>query len=94
MKELRRDKSGDFDIKDAVLFDEIDSSSIKTIEEVFDLDCVEVNDYIARLVMNGVELDERQTSITKPFYVVNNGKKIAIYEPKEDNKYSVVLIFR
>ncbi|MBO5712532.1 MAG: tRNA pseudouridine(55) synthase TruB [Acholeplasmatales bacterium] len=94
MKELRREKSGDFDIKDAVLFDEIDSSSIKTIEEVFDLDCVEVNDYIARLVMNGVELDERQTSITKPFYVVNNGKKIAIYEPKEDNKYSVVLIFR
>ena len=94
MKELRREKSGQFDINDAILFDEINETHIKSIEEIFDLECVEVNDYIARLVLNGVELDNRQTTLDKPFYVVNNGKKIAIYEPKDDNKYGVVLIFR
>ena len=94
LKELRRVKSGHFDISLATPFNNIDESSIVSIEEVFDFECVEVNDYIARLVYNGVMLDERQTNFKKPFYVVNNGKKIAIYEPIEDNKYKVVVIFK
>ncbi len=94
MKELRREKSGQFDIKNAVAFEDIKASDIKSIEDIFDFETVEVNDYIARLVSNGIELDERQTTIRKPFYVVNNGKKIAIYEPVEDNKYRTVLIFK
>lgn len=93
LKELRRTFAGEFNVKNSKTLDLITSDDIKSIEDIFDLPRVEVNDYIARLVKNGVVLDERQTSINQNFYVVNNCDIIAIYEVVEPFKYKPILIF-
>ena len=56
------------------------------------MDKIEVNDYIAKLVRNGVVLDERQFSKKEMFRVYHNNQLIAIYEPKEDNKFGLVTL--
>lgn len=93
LKELRRTFAGEFKVVDSKPLDSITIDDIKSIEEIFDLPKVEVNDYIARLVKNGIVLDERQTSINQNFYVVNNCDIIAIYEVVEPLKYKPILIF-
>lgn len=93
LKELRRTFAGEFKVVDSKPLDLITIDDIKSIEEIFDLPRVEVNDYIARLVKNGIVLDERQTSINQNFYVVNNCDIIAIYEVVEPLKYKPILIF-
>lgn len=93
LKELRRTFAGEFKVVDSKPLDSITIDDIKSIEEIFDLPRVEVNDYIARLVKNGIVLDERQTSINQNFYVVNNCDIIAIYEVVEPLKYKPILIF-
>lgn len=93
LKELRRTFAGEFKVVDSKPLDLITIDDIKSIEEIFDLPKVEVNDYIARLVKNGIVLDERQTSINQNFYVVNNCDIIAIYEVVEPLKYKPILIF-
>lgn len=94
LKELRRLKAEAFGIEDAVPLNEISLADMHTIEEVFPFPRVEVNDYIAKLVKNGVMLDERQTNLNEPFYVVNNCDIIAIYEAVEPLKYKPILIFK
>ena len=93
VKELRRINAGGFDIDKAITIDEIEENNLISIEEFFDFPKVEVDDYIAKLVKNGVELDERQTTISGNFYVCDKFGIIAIYEEKEKNKYKPVLIF-
>lgn len=93
MKELRRVKAGQFDIDMATNFDDISNEHIISIFDVFKFQRVNVNDYIAKLVKNGVVLDERQVIINEPFYVINNNEVIAIYEPVEDKKYKPIIIF-
>ena len=93
MKELRRTTAGEFTINEAVLFDDVTSSDIKSIYDIFKFEKLEVNDYIAKLVKNGVMLDERQIKIDKPFYVINKNEIIAIYEPVDLYKYKPIIIF-
>ena len=93
LKELRRTKAGSFMLKDAVLLDDLKLTDIKSIFDVFNLPKVEVNDYIAGLVKNGVTLDERQTKINGVFYVTNKCDIIAIYESVDTYKYKPILIF-
>jgi tRNA pseudouridine55 synthase len=93
MKELRRIKTGYFDIKMANKIENITTSNIVSIYDIFKFKRVQVNDYIAKLVKNGIILDERQVIINEPFYVINNNEVIAIYEPFEENKYKPLLIF-
>ena len=93
VKELRRISTGGFNIDKAISIDEINETKLITIEEFFDFPKVIVDDYIAKLVKNGVELDERQTTISGNFYVCDKFGIIAIYEEKENNKYKPVLIF-
>lgn len=94
LKELRRTYAGDFKVVDSKPLDSITIDDIKSIESIFDLPRVEVNDYIAGLVKNGVVLDERQTTINQNFYVVNKCDIIAIYEAVEPLKYKPILIFK
>ena len=94
LKELRRTKAGDFNVINSIKLDDIKSSDIKPIQEVFKLPVVEVNDYIARLVKNGVMLDERQTNEKGVFYVSNNCDIIAVYEEVDELKYKPILIFK
>ena len=93
MKELRRIDAGQFNIDLAIPLDDITNSNIVSIHELFKFDKLEVNDYIAKLVKNGVMLDERQIKIDKPFYVTNKNDTIAIYEPVETHKYKPLIIF-
>lgn len=95
MSALRRVTSGQFNIKQAVKLEEVTVNNIIPIEEVFnDFEKLEVNDYIAGLVSNGVVLDERQIITNHPFYVLHNHDIIALYEPVSENKYKPLLIFK
>lgn len=95
MKELRRIESGDFKIDKAIPLEDVSSKDIHSIEEIFaDFDKIEVNDYIKKLVLNGIVLDERQIKTEKCFYVYNSGKLIAIYEVYDKFKYKPIVIFK
>lgn len=95
MKELRRIRSGEFNIQNSTPLDEITFDNLISIEEMFpDFDRLNVNDYIAKLAMNGVVFDERQIKTDIPFYVIHKGEIIAIYEPVEEFKYKPVVIFK
>ena len=65
---------------------------ILSIEEVFsNLDKIEVSPYMAKLIKNGIMLDERQYQKEEMFKVYHNNKLIAIYEPIGDKKYKIVV---
>ncbi len=92
IKDLRRTKIDNIDIKMSKPLDDINPNDIIPIDKFFDLPRVEVDDYIAKLVKNGVTLDERQTDLNGIFFVTNKCDIIAIYEKVENNKYKPILI--
>ena len=95
IKELRRLKSGSFSIENAISLDKITQEDVLSIEKVFPhFKTLEVNDFIAKLVRNGVMLDERQIKTTEPFYITHNRGIIAIYEPVGEYQYKPVLLFK
>ena len=95
MKKLRRIRSGKFNIQNSVILDEVSQDNLISIEEMFpEFDRLNVNDYIAKLALNGVVFDERQIKTDKPFYVIHKDEIIAIYEPVELYKYKPVVIFK
>ena len=94
MSDLIRTKAGNYSIDMAQTLEEIEEygPKIYTIEETFShLKRIDVNDYIAKLVNNGVILDERQFALNEMFKIYHNNKLIAIYEPFDDKKYKLVL---
>lgn len=93
LKDLRRVEIKNFKINDAVKLDDLKESDIIPIESFLKLETLVVNDYIAKLVKNGVVLDERQIKTNKAFYVKNKNDIIAIYEPYDINKYKPIIIF-
>lgn len=93
LKELRRTKAGEFNINECKMLDKITEDDLKSIKDVFNFKSVEVDDYIAKLVKNGVVLDQRQTNLNEVFFVTNNCDIIAIYEPVGENKYKPIIIF-
>ena len=95
MKELRRIRSGEFNIQNSTPLDEIDETKIISIEQMFpNFGRLVVNEYISKLVSNGVVLDERQIKTDIPFYVIHKDEIIAIYEPVDVYKYKPVIIFK
>ena len=94
MSDLVRTKAGNYGIEVAQTLEEIEENGPKiySIEDTFSyLKSIEVNDYIAKLVKNGVILDERQFSGNEMFKIYHNNKLIAIYEPFDVNKYKLVI---
>ncbi|MCM1131668.1 MAG: tRNA pseudouridine(55) synthase TruB [Roseburia sp.] len=95
LKNLRRLKSGRFSIENAVRLEDLKEENLYSIEAIFsEFSYLEVNDYIAKLVKNGVMLDERQIITKEPFYITHNGVIISIYEVVGENKYKPVVIFK
>ncbi|MDE6414058.1 MAG: tRNA pseudouridine(55) synthase TruB [Anaeroplasmataceae bacterium] len=95
LKDLRRLKSGQFYIENSILLDSLEEKHLYSIEKIFSkLARLEVNDYIAKLVKNGVMLDERQIITKEPFYITHNGVIISIYEVVGENQYKPVVIFK
>ena len=92
LHELRRTKMNEYDVINALKIDEINNKDIISITDFFNLPKVSVDDYIAKLVRNGVTLDERQSDLSGIFYVTNNCDIIAIYEEVEPHKYKPILI--
>ena len=94
MSDLARIKAGNYSISESQTIDEIKENGpiIHTIEETFShLKSIEVNDYIAKLVKNGVVLDYRQFTENEMFKIYHNNRLIAIYEPFDDKKYKLVI---
>lgn len=95
MKKLRRIRSGEFYVDNAISLEDVSFDKMISIEELFpNFDKLVVNDYISKLAYNGVVFDERQIKTDKPFYVYNRNKMIAIYEPVGEYKYKPVIIFK
>lgn len=92
ISDLRRTKIDNLDVKDAKSIDDLNIDDIIPIDKYFNFPKIEVNDYIAKLIKNGVTLDERQTNIDGIFFVTNKCDIIAIYEKIENNKYKPILI--
>ena len=94
MSNLIRTKAGKYDISISQTLEEIKENGpiIHSIEDTFShLKRIDVNDYMAKLVLNGVILDERQFSLNEMFKIYHNDKLIAIYEPFDDKKYKLVI---
>ena len=94
MSNLTRTKAGNYSINVAQTLEDIEENGAKiySIEETFSyLKRIDVNDYIAKLVKNGVVLDERQFTYNEMFRIYHDNKLIAIYEPFDDKKYKLVI---
>ncbi|MDE5566744.1 MAG: hypothetical protein K2I77_07140, partial [Anaeroplasmataceae bacterium] len=95
MKELRRIRSGSYDIASSTVLSELKASDLIEIPKFFsDFETLNVNDYVAHLALNGVVFDERQIKSEKPFYVVHNHAIIAIYEVVGEYRYKPLIIFK
>ncbi|MCR5350308.1 MAG: tRNA pseudouridine(55) synthase TruB [Acholeplasmatales bacterium] len=94
LHELRRISIGQYDINRCKLLDDITENDVISIFDFFDLKKVEVDDYMKKLVLNGVTLDSRNTSDKGIFYVTNKCDIIAIYEEYENNTYKPIIIFK
>ncbi|MGL4949788.1 MAG: tRNA pseudouridine(55) synthase TruB [Anaeroplasmataceae bacterium] len=93
MCDLNRISSGGFHISKSFKIDQLNNDSIISILDIFsESPTLTVNDYLKKLVLNGVVLDERQIMTHKPFKVIHNDELIAIYAPYERYKYKPVLI--
>lgn len=92
MSDLVRLSSGDFKIEDSKLIDDITESDLIPLIKPFDkLERLDIKEYLYKLVLNGITLDERQIKTDKMFIVRYNGKDLAIYEPIDKYKYKVKL---
>ena len=94
MSDLTRTVAGNYSIDVAQTLEEIEQNGPKiySIEDTFStLKSINVNDYIAKLVKNGVVLDERQFTYNEMFKIYHNDKLIAIYEPFDEKKYKLVI---
>ena len=60
---------------------------------MYKLPVIEVSEYLEKLVLNGVMLDERQAKLDSLFYVKSKNGIIAMYEPIERYKYRLLIIF-
>lgn len=94
LKELKRTQAGDYKANQCKDLDEIIIDDIIPIDKFFNFKRVEVNDYIASLVKNGVMLDERQAKLNEVFFVTNNCDIIAVYECIDLYKYKPILILK
>lgn len=95
MKSLLRVRTGVFDINNSRKLNEIleNPNDYLRIEDVFrDFEKIYVNDYMKKLVLNGVVLDERQITTEKPFLVYHDDILIAVYEPIGDGRYKSMVI--
>lgn len=94
MISLNRIASGSINIDNASSLEDILNKRVKPIDIANVLNSfarLDVNDYIAHLVKNGVRLDERQTKIDNNLLIYNNDKLIAVYK-KNDKSYECVVI--
>ena len=94
VKELNRVGIEDLSLDKAKKIADITESDIISIEDFLKLPSININPGFKKFVLNGIVLDERQTTIDGAFYVKCEGSIVAIYEKVDINKYKPVLIFK
>ena len=95
LETLHRIQIGTYHIRDAKSMDDVSIDDVISLETFFhDTPSITLNDYMIRLVKNGIYLDQRQITTDQPFIVKNNeGQMIAYYTVTEANIYAPVIIF-
>ena len=91
---LRRTSIGNYKIENAKLLEALTNDDLICLEHFFaDYPQIMLNDYMIKLVKNGIILDERQTTIDTSFIVIDEKKQmIAFYEPINDHQYKPIII--
>lgn len=95
LKTLNRTHIDKYSLSMSVDLDKLQQSDLVSLEEHFkDLPRVELNEYLIKLVKNGIQLDERQTNLRRDFIVTDDkGNMIAYYDMVLEDKYKPVIIF-
>ncbi|PKK96711.1 MAG: tRNA pseudouridine(55) synthase TruB [Tenericutes bacterium HGW-Tenericutes-3] len=95
LETLNRTRVGSYDLMHAKNIEDVTKNDMISLKEFFkEYPSVVLNDYLIKLVKNGVYLDERQIVIDQPFIVYDEqNEMIAYYEVKSKNQYKPVLIF-
>lgn len=85
LSQLNRLTIGKYHVNQAKSIEDITLDDLISDEALFKgIRTLMLNDYMVKLVKNGVYLDERQTTDSRPFIVVDSkGNKIAYYEKVE-----------
>ncbi|MBU1144176.1 MAG: tRNA pseudouridine(55) synthase TruB [Firmicutes bacterium] len=95
LSELRRVSVGKYNVLHAKNIEEIENSDIISLDNYFqDTPSIVLNEYMIKLVQNGIYLDQRQIETDQPFLVKNESlENIAYYEVISTNTYKPILIF-
>jgi len=93
--ELERLSIGNYSLNDAKTIENVTKDDMISLEIYFkDIQKITLNDYMIKLVKNGIYLDDRQIATDKPFIVCDeNHAMIAYYEVVENLQYKPILIF-
>jgi tRNA pseudouridine55 synthase len=92
VRALKRLRSGNFSLEDAVSVEEVDMSHLVSLDMLMkDLPSITVSPYIASRIKQGMVLDQRQFQRNTNFIVKDeNGALIALYEPFNADEYRPV----
>ncbi len=94
LSELRRLSVGPYNVHYAKTIENASKNDIITVEQFFEnTQKLVLNDYMIKLVKNGVYLDDRQLITDQPFVVYDEHENmVAYYEVKSKNLYKPVLV--
>ena len=95
LSELERLSIGNYSLNDAKTIENTIKDDIISLEMYFkDIQQITLNDYMIKLVKNGIYLDDRQITTDKPFIVCDeNHTMIAYYEVVGNLQYKPILVF-
>ena len=90
--ELRREKCGDFDVKNAKKLQQImDENDIISVEKLFEnYPKIDIDSFTYNLIKNGCILDSRQATYNSIFRVYYQNQLVALYKPIEDGQYKII----
>lgn len=95
LKQLNRRSIGPYTLENAKKIEEVSVSDLISLESFFEhTHSIQLNDYMIKLVKNGIYLDDRQIKTDKPFIVKDqHGNMVAYYTLIDEHQYRPVLIF-
>lgn len=95
LSNLVRTEVSNYKLSEATDLNALTVDNLISLEDYFkDEEVIVLNDYMIKLVKNGVYLDERQTDINKNFIVKDEaGNTIAYYVLVDKNSYKPLIIF-
>jgi len=94
LKTLRRTAIGNYAIEHAKALTQLLETDLIDHRLLFkNIPKLKLNDYLIKLVKNGVKLDERQITTDKPFVVVDQLDQMIAYYVPDNNAYKVKYFF-